>query len=73
MDAAGIGALIGVSVMVCGVCSIGLYERKKTIQGRWRQICFRMYGGALLPVRQETPLLVPYHRKFEMKNILPPK
>lgn len=73
MDSAGVGALIGIGVMVCGVCSMVLYERKKAIENRWRRLWFRRHGELLLPVRQQNPLLVRSYRRFEMKQILPPK
>ena len=73
MDSAGIGALIGIGVMVCAVCSMVVYERKKAIRERWKRIWIHKRGEPLLPVRQQNPLLVRSSKKFEMKQILPRK
>ena len=73
MDSAVTGALIGIGVMVCAVCSMVVYERKKAMKDRWKRLWFRRHGEPLLPVRQQKPLLVRSFRRFEMKHILPTK
>lgn len=73
MDSAVTGALIGIGVMVCAVCSMVVYERKKAMKDRWKRIWIRKRGEPLLPVRQQNPLLVLSTKRFEMKQILPRK
>jgi hypothetical protein len=53
MDPAGVGALIGVSIMVCGVCSCSLYDRYKNRKPR--RITFVELKA------QRNPLLVKRH------------
>lgn len=74
MDPAGIGALIGIGVMICIVCSAVAHEKGSEylniLKEKYQK--YRHQRQPLLPVVKENPVLLRSNSKqFQMKEILP--
>ena len=69
MDPAGIGALIGVSIMGLGIGCFLLCDRRNAIYNRF--VLYRRRRAMKQEVKEYSPLIIrsPHTR---MKNILPP-
>lgn len=75
MDAAVTGALIGIGMMGCLVCTVFCYEKAKpwsqTIREKY--LTYRQQRQPLLPISQTNPLIVTQKKHFEMKKIITKK
>ncbi len=76
MDSAGLGALLGFSLIVCMVCSVTCFEKgrkwKESFEKRWKN--HRALQTPLLVITVANPLLVRSGSKhFKLKEVLPSK
>lgn len=76
MDPAGIGALIGIGVMVCIVCTAFVHERGSEywniLKEKYQQ--YRHQRQPLLPVTKENAVLLRSNSKqFQMKELFQSK
>lgn len=73
MDPGGIGALIGIGIMVCVICTSILYEKTENIKVRFKRFTasWNHEQKPLLPVSKTNPVLVKsLSKQFQMKDIL---
>ncbi len=72
MDPGGIGALIGIGVMVCGAISYCVYDNRTDILRRIRQyFSNHAQQKPLLPVVKENPLFVRrMSKQWKVKEII---
>ncbi len=69
MDSAIIGALIGIGVMACGVCTITLHANWNFLRNKWRDLRKQDF-----PVAETNPLFVRQNSsQFKISKILPVK
>ncbi len=76
MDPAGLGALIGISVMACAVCVVFAREKGSEWVSKLkkRYQTYTQQKQPLLPVTKTNPILVRTQSKqFQMKQLLSSK
>ncbi len=73
MDPGGLGALIGISVMVCAVCVVFAREKGDEFINKLKKKyqIYKQQKQPLLPVTQTNPVLLRTPSKqFQMKELL---
>jgi hypothetical protein len=73
MDSGGLGALIGIGIMACGVCTIVLREKggEFVIRIQKKYTTYRQPKNSLLPITKNNPIVVSTSLKhFQMKELL---
>ena len=72
MDPAGIGALIGISVMACGITCYLFYERRNRIRNVLSKRQIAVPSSTLQVPTHEKINIFPDPKHVKIKNILPP-
>ena len=66
MDAGAIGGVIGIGIMACFIVSYICYDKRNSIQKRWRRLVVRdLQHQSLLPV-----VIYSKSKQFKMREIL---